>query len=118
MELISKRTRNEFRETLVGFVLREIDMFFEGSGVSKKDDYDPPVNGARRGLVEQYYAGIDFDSPGSVKKLLSAYGEIVVRLDRNGTNENARNDLLRLMKLDGYDFDGDTFVPLPKLKPR
>ena len=119
MELISKRTRNEFREFLVGFILREIDMFFEGAGVRKKDDYEPPVGGARRGLVEQYYAGIDFDSPASVKKLLSAYGEIVVRLDRNGTEENARNDLLRrhdllrLMKRDGYDFDGDTFVPLP-----
>ena len=113
MELISKRTRNEFREALVGFVLRDIDMFFEGAGVSKKDDYDPPVDGARRGLVERYYAGVDFDSPASVKKLLSAYGEIVVRLDRNGTDENARNDLLRLMKRDGYDFDGDTFVPPP-----
>ena len=113
MELISKRTRNAFREALVGFILREIDMFFEGAGVSKKDDYEPPVGGERRGLVEQYYAGIDFDSPSSVKKLLSAYGEIVVRLDRNGTDENARHDLLRLMKRDGYDFDGDTFVPLP-----
>ena len=119
MELISKRTRNEFREALVGFILREIDMFFEGAGVSKKDDYEPQVGGARRGLVEQYYAGIDFDSPASVKKLLSAYGDIVVRLDRNGTEENAKNDLLRrhdllrLMKRDGYDFDGDTFVPLP-----
>ena len=62
MGLISKRTRNELRETPVGFVLREIEMFFEGAGVSKNEDYVPSVDGARRSLVEQYYAGIDFDS--------------------------------------------------------
>ena len=50
MGLISKRTRNEFRETLVGCVLREIEMFFEGAGVSKNEDYVPSVDGARRSL--------------------------------------------------------------------
>ena len=113
MGLISKRTRNEFRETLVGFVLREIEMFFEGAGVSKNEDYVPSGDGARRSLVEQYYAGIDFDSPADVKKLLSAYGEIVLSMDRNSFNESTRINLMRLMKRDGYDFDGDIFVPLP-----
>ena len=113
MGLISKRTRNEFRETLVGFVLREIEMFFEGAGVSKNEDYVPSVDGARRSLVEQFYAGIDFDSPADVKKLLSAYGEIVLSMDRNSFNESTRINLMRLMKRDGYDFDGDIFVPLP-----
>ena len=54
MDLISKTTRNEFREALVGFVLRELEMFFEGAGLSSKEDYNPPVTGARRTLVEQY----------------------------------------------------------------
>ena len=113
MDLISKRTRNEFRETLVAFVLREIEMFFEGAGLSKNEDYVPPVAGARRSLVEQYYVVVDFSSPSDIKKLLSVYGEIVISLERNGVNESTRDNLLRLMKRDGYDFDGDTFVPLP-----
>ena len=54
MDLISKTTRNEFREALVGFVLRELEMFFEGAGLSSKEDYNPPVTGERRTLVEQY----------------------------------------------------------------
>ena len=113
MDLISKATRNEFREALVDFVLREIEMFFEGAGLDKRDDYDPPITGARRALVEQYYACIDFSSSMDVRKLLLAYGEIVLRLNRNNINNTVKDDLLRLMKRDGYDFDGETFVPLP-----
>ena len=113
MELISLRTRNKFRETLVGSTLREIDMFFEGAGLSKRDDFDPPVGGARRSLVEQYYAGISFESPADIKKLLSVYDEIVHSLDRNGVSDAEKDDLLRSMKRDGYDFDGDTFAPIP-----
>ena len=117
MDLISKATRNTFREALVDFVLRDIEMFFEGAGLDKKDDYDPPVTGARRTLVEQYYACINFSSSKDVKKLLLAYGEIVLRLNRSGINETAKDDLLRLMKRDGYDFDGETFIPLPSKQP-
>ena len=113
MDLISKATRNEFREALVGFVLREIEMFFEGAGLSRKEDYDPPVTGARRTFVEQYYASIDFSSPNDIKKLLAAYGEIVLRLNRIGIDDTAVDDLLRLMKRDGYAFDGESFVSLP-----
>ena len=113
MELITIRTRNEFREALVGFVLRDIEMLFKGAGLSKRDDFDPPVDGMRRTLVEQYYASIDFKSPADVKKLVSVYGDIVLRLDRHAFNENVKDDLLRSMMRDGYEFDGDTFAPLP-----
>ena len=117
MDLISKMTRNEFREALVGFVLREIEMFFEGAGLSSKEDYNPPVTGARRTLVEQYYAGIDFRSPNDIKKLVAVYGEIALRLNRIGIDDTAKDDLLRLMKRDGYDFDGENFVSLPSKQP-
>ena len=117
MDLISKATRNEFREVLVGFVLRDIDMFFEGAGLSKDEDHIPQVDGARRSLVEQYYAGIDFNSPNDINKLLAAYAEIVVRLERYAWSEGATDDLLRLMKRDGYTFEGQGFVPLPSKQP-
>ena len=117
MDLISKVTRNEFREVLVGFVLRDIEMFFEGAGLIKDEDHISPVDGARRSLVEQYYAGIDFNSPNDINKLLVAYAEIVVRLERYEWNEGAEDDLLRLMERDGYTFDDEDFVPLPSKQP-
>ena len=113
MDLISKTTRNEFRETLVGFVSRDIEMFFDGSGLTCNEDYNPPVSGARRSLVEQYYASINFSSPNDIKKLLVAYGEIVLNLNRFGFSDTTKDNLLRLMKRDGYDFDGENFVALP-----
>ena len=82
MDLIGKTTRNEFREALVGFVLRDIEMFFDGVGLTCKEDYNPPLTGARRTLVEQYYASIDFSSQSDIKKLLAAYGEIILRMNR------------------------------------
>ncbi len=113
MDLISKATRNRFREALVGFVLREIEMFFEGAGLVCKEDHDPPVTGARRSLVERYYANIDFSSPTDIKKLLSAYGEIVLQVGRDDIDGTAKEDLLRLMTRDGYSFDGESFVRIP-----
>lgn len=112
-EFISKATRDAFREVLVGFVLRDIDLFFEGAGLSYNKDYEPPVSGARRSLVEQYYAGIDFESPHDTKKLLHVYGEITFRLGQISSEDTNRNNLLRLMKRDGYSFDGEYFVPIP-----
>ena len=113
MDLIGKTTRNEFREALVGFVLRDIEMFFDGVGLTCKEDYNPPLTGARRTLVEQYYASIDFSSQSDIKKLLAAYGEIILRMNRLGFNDTTKDNLLRLMKRDGYDFDGENFVALP-----
>ena len=62
-DLIIKATRNEFREVLVGFVLRDIDMIFEGAGLSPKPDYTPPVGGQRRSQVELYYNSEPMKSP-------------------------------------------------------
>ena len=116
MDLISKATRNEFRETLVDFVLREIDMIFEGAGFTPNLDYDPEIGGLRRTLVEQYYTNIDFSSPSDIRKLLAAYAEIIFRLKR-GDAEEIVNDLLRRMERDGYSFDNEDFIPLPKVQP-
>ena len=113
MDLVGKATRNEFREVLVGFVLRDIEMFFDGAGLACNEDYNPPLSRARRSLVERYYANIDFSSPSDIKKLLAAYGEIVLGLNRSGFSDTTKDNLLRLMKRDGYEFDGETFVALP-----
>lgn len=116
-DLINKATRNEFREVLVGFVLREIDMIFDGAGLSPKSSYTPPVDGQRRSLVEQYYANIDFGAPADVQKLIVAYEEILLRLERSSDSwpehKQTIEDLLRRMERDGYRFENGRFVALP-----
>lgn len=115
-DLISKTTRNEFREILVGYTLREIEMTFDAGGLMPRADYQPTVNGQRRGLVEGYYANLDFSSPSDVRKLLSAYEEIIENLTQaaerqSGDNHVATiNGLLRRMERDGFRYDGGRFI--------
>ena len=75
------------------------------------EDHDPQIGGARRTLVEQYYSNVDFRSQSDVRKLLSVYGEIFVQVSRS--NQEMAQDILRLMKADGYEFDEGHFVQVP-----
>jgi len=114
-ELISKATRNEFREVLTGYVLREIDMCFEAGGITPRRDYDPQVGGQRRSLVECYYASLDFSSAADVKKLVTVYEEVIENLqqvaERNPESQNVTmNALLRRMERDGFRYQNGRFV--------
>jgi len=114
-EFISKATRNEFREVLTGYVLREIDMFFEAGGITPRRDYDPQVGGQRRSLVECYYANLDFSSVADVKKLLTVYEEVIENLqqvaERNPDGQSVTmNALLRRMERDGFRYQDGRFV--------
>lgn len=116
-DLISKTTRNEFRELLVGYTLREIEMTFDAGGLSPREGYQPTVSGQRRGLVEAYYADLDFTSVSDVRKLLAAYEEVIENLttlgERNpGADNVTRNSLLRRMERDGFRYEGGRFVSL------
>ena len=110
-DLISKATRNAFREILVGSSLREIETIFDGAGLSPKLDHDPSVSGQRRTLVERYYADIDFRSPSDIDQLLSAYGELVLQM--GGSDEPLCKDLLQRMEQDGYSYRAGSFIQLP-----
>lgn len=115
-DLISKTTRNEFRELLVGYTLREIEMTFDAGGLTPRADYQPTVSGQRRGLVEAYYANLDFSSRSDVKKLLPVSQEIIENLtqaaDRqpNGDHVATINGLLRRMERDGFRYEGGRFA--------
>jgi hypothetical protein len=115
-DLISRTARNEFRELLVGYTLREIEMTFDAGGLTPRADYQPTVSGQRRGLVEAYYANLDFSSRSDVKKLLPVYQEIIENLtqaaDRqpNGDHVAAINGLLRRMERDGFRYEGGRFA--------
>lgn len=115
-DLISKTTRNEFREVLVGYTLREIEMTFDAGGLTPRSDHQPTVSGQRRGLVEAYYANLDFSTPSDLKKLISVYEEVIENLtqatERQPTANHAAtiNGLLRRMERDGFRYEGRRFI--------
>ncbi|SHL85666.1 Abortive infection C-terminus [Nitrosospira sp. Nsp11] len=115
-DLISKATRNDFRELLVGYTLREIEMTFDVGGLTPRADYQPTVGGQRRGSVEAYYANIDFSAIADVKKLLAVYEEIVENLrvaaERSPSDNHTItiNALLRRMERDGFHYENGRFV--------
>ena len=69
--LISKQTLNEFREYMVGWVLRKIDMEFQAADISCDESFTPPVGGARRSRVEQYYNTLDLSNSDCLRRILS-----------------------------------------------
>lgn len=115
-EFISKATRNEFREVLTGYVLREIDTLFEAGGLTPLEGYQPAVGGQRRGLVETYYANIDFSSVAEIRNLLITYEEVMEGLQRavetapNATLQATIKSLLRRMERDGFRYKNGHFV--------
>lgn len=115
-ELISKATRNEFREVLTGYVLREIDMLFEAGGLTPLEGFQPAVGGQRRGLVETYYANIDFSSAADIRKLLMTYKEVMEGLKRsydaspNDTLQATIKSLLRRMEREGFRYESGHFI--------
>jgi hypothetical protein len=81
-EIISKKTRYELREFLVSWTLREIEMEFDAADIP----CHPPErlrlpSGARRSLVEQYYASLDLTKPADAKKLLTVYENVLAKTE-------------------------------------
>jgi len=114
-DLISKTTRNEFRELLTASTLHEIEMSFDAGGLVPRPDYHATVNGQRRGLVEAYYANIDFTSAPDVKKVLAVYEEVIENMKQaaerqpNQNHAATINALLRRMERDGFGYENGRF---------
>jgi hypothetical protein len=118
-ELISKKTRVEFREFMTGWVLREIDDAFTAAGVECRTDFDPPLGGQRRSLVEQYYFSLNFSQPGDVRKLLDVYEyvlneEFAPRADpitgKPRAPSNRVTQLIYWLGRDGYEYTDGRIV--------
>jgi hypothetical protein len=77
---ISPRTREAFREHLVGWTLRQIDDLFGEAGVSP-GELAVAWYGERRTLVECYHAGLDWSSPGDVSRARRVFEEILLTLE-------------------------------------
>lgn len=109
-DLLSKRTRREFREHLVGWTLRTIEDLFDDQDIdciSVPDEYLP--SGMRRSLVEQYYAGIRWGDANDVRKVLNVYEEILESIGADNLGEKAR--LERSLERDGYSIEQGRILP-------
>ena len=76
-DLISIKTRQLFREYFVGTSLRFISDEFDAARVDCDSAYQPPVSGARRSLVEQYYHSVNWTDWRDVKKVLQVFESIL-----------------------------------------
>jgi hypothetical protein len=109
-DLISKRTRKEFREVLVGWTLREIAFEFEIEDLVADDTYCHPEPGARRSRVEQFYKNIDFRNSYQVSRLLRVYNSVLTAVARS--NPQAADQLRSSLRRDGcQEFDGAFVLP-------
>jgi hypothetical protein len=108
-ELISRRTRREFQEWLVGWTLRTIGDLFDNHNVkyiSLAEDQLP--SGQRRSLVECYYASVDWSNPQDVRRIIDAYEDILIEIPV--TDEEGKQKLIRYLEKDGYMYDGGRLV--------
>jgi hypothetical protein len=119
-ELISKKTRQEFQEYLVGWVLREIRGVFDAADIACNELHRPSAGGQRRSLVEQYYASLDITSPRDVAKLLRAYEYVLHKAFEPTTNfrtgisesdEEKAQKLVGWLRKDGYDYADGRIIP-------
>jgi len=113
-EIISKKTRLEFREYFVGTTLREITQEFDAVDVPFDADYTPSESGQRRSLVEQYYHAIDFTSWRDVRNVIRVYESVLVSLEeavkgpawgqKNEYAERTMSTLVKCLERDGFNY--------------
>ena len=119
-DFISKKTRNEFREFLTGWALREIEMVFEEAGVAFDQDFTPQTSGARRSFVEQHYHVLDFENPKDMHKLLIAFENVLNTANENLQRPNqydpegarrAIDVLVKRLRQDGFTYQDEKISP-------
>ena len=111
-ELVSKRTRSEFREICVGSVAREIERAFEdeGFGQAKNSGPQDPVwrNGTRRGIFDLYSSAIDWTDEWEVGRALRVFETIIGWIDRDNTyGASTWSKVSALLGRDGYEVTDD-----------
>lgn len=116
--LISKKTRQEFREYFVGTTLRQIEMAFDAADVPFDGEHQPSVGGERRSLVEQYYHAVDWHNWTDVRKVLEVYENVLVELSVEAESADAwaetagkrLNSLVTWLRKDGYEFESGKLI--------
>lgn len=127
MNKISPKIRSEFQEYLVSYsVVREIDMLFRNHNIEAREvSANSLPGGVRRGQIAQYYAGIDWDNPKSVKKILKVYGDILEMIEGRLSDDffkaynNSQfvtlkkqyDNIIRWLDADGFSYEGGKITP-------
>ena len=123
MELVSRRTRQLFREYFSRYeVLRTIEDAFAAESIDRVE-LEPSglPSGQRRSLVEEYYAGINWSSQQDVRTVLRVFEAVLNRLhDRIeegdetdldlGNVKRDFRDLTRSLQRDGYAFQNRCLI--------
>ncbi len=123
-DLISKKTRYEFREYFVGINLREIEMEFDAADVPLDETYDPRTSGQRRSLVEKYYHSVDWTKWRDVRKVLTVYENVLSHLEglaESGAGiggpewaSSTFSALRKWIERDGFKYQDGKLVPIGK----
>lgn len=123
-EIISKKTRYEFREYLVDWTLREIEMEFDAADVPFDKDYVPRCSGQRRSLVEKYYHSIDWSKWSDVRRVLTVFENILATLEEHSEtdypfiNSGMAKERFKLLKKwiekDGFQYAEEKLIPIEK----
>jgi hypothetical protein len=86
--LIAIKTRQVFRENMVGWVLREIADEFDAARIHCELSHQPNVSGQRRALVEQYYKTVDWESWTDIRKVLQVFEAVLHRAQQLASQPN------------------------------
>jgi hypothetical protein len=118
-ELISKKTRIEFREFLVGWTLSTIANEFDSADLRCDSAFEPQVSGQRRSLVEQYYHALDLTNATDARKLLNAFENVLISIPNSPnpyySTQQRDQDMARLttcLRRDGYAFENGRLQPI------
>lgn len=102
-ELISKRTRLEFREWLVSWTLRTIEDLFEGHNIGHVPlPVEELPGGQRCSLVECYYASVDWTNADHVRRVLDAYEDILLEIPDECSQQKEK--LIKYLERDGHAY--------------
>jgi hypothetical protein len=111
MDIISKKTRSEFKEYFVTTTLREIESYFDNHDIPfTEHPNDTNYGGQRRTLVENYYVGVDWENPSISRKVLNVYQDVLNDLADNENVWNTEQNKVWFDKLskfllrDGFEF--------------
>ncbi|MGE3267466.1 MAG: abortive infection family protein [Vicinamibacterales bacterium] len=107
-ELVSQKTRYEFREWFVrNSVLRGIEAAFVNANIAIGAlSPEAMPSGERRALVEQYYASIDWTQHQDVRRVLDMYEGLLDRIE----DDDERTRMVRHLERDGYQFEQGRIV--------
>jgi hypothetical protein len=122
-DLISPKTRLEFREYFVSTSVARVDDAFALAAIPLREHFDPPCSGARRSRVEQYYVSVDFANWRDVRRVLVVYEHVLDELEHEVAHGEdpwkqyavkTLDSLLRCVRRDGFHWVDGHLVPASK----